>query len=364
MMNHSKALGVGRRLFVGFYVLVNFTTNSFRLVNVHKDALRSTSSSPCSVELRYRNPGSGENADEDHSDNKLVVSSHQRNSNILPFVYKDDHNDDDEEMVMDQEWHDSFMRNGFTDFVPPIIDLKSLKSLILDSSTLSNQLNMITEEEELKLLHDHHDHHDFFKEGDENPKIRIGDAQVGISDQHDLYEGNSQKDDSEEVSLQKNRAAATSLVHRPQYDIIFDPGLMNHILLALRNEDDRATAASDEKNTTDMLVLEQLLGSTSQALREHGIYVMITNNPVSDKTKSYFIQMGRNLGMQWKFEFDGISKSSSPPPPPSSSCSNDGHRNDRDGVFVSIARRYSTDVLPSSFWKKNELLLRLIEDGL
>ena len=89
------------------------------------------------------------------------------------------------------------------------------------------------------------------------------------------------------------------------YDCIVDQGLLSAVL---NNEE----------------TVQELLLEAAVALREHGIYVLVTQN-LTDETKSLLESMSLDAGLEWEFELDGISDETSQ---------------------VSVARRFCTGAMP------------------
>lgn len=90
---------------------------------------------------------------------------------------------------------------------------------------------------------------------------------------------------------------------------------MNHLL---QQDKEKLSSPLD----TSILLLE-----ASRRLREHGVYVVTTQSGVMPlHMKVYLENSGKLLGMEWKFDLDGISD---------------------DGMSVSVARKYFTGELPS-----------------
>jgi hypothetical protein len=56
-----------------------------------------------------------------------------------------------------------------------------------------------------------------------------------------------------------------------------------------------------------LLELHSLMQEANEAIREFGIYVAITDSPVPGQAKEYLVAMGEVMGMEWKFELDGLS---------------------------------------------------------
>jgi hypothetical protein len=70
-----------------------------------------------------------------------------------------------------------------------------------------------------------------------------------------------------------------------------------------------------------------LLLEAARRVKEHGVYVMVTKvGTLSSDMKENLVDIGILLGVEWKFDLDGISDNK---------------------TSVSVARKYFTDELPS-----------------
>jgi hypothetical protein len=71
----------------------------------------------------------------------------------------------------------------------------------------------------------------------------------------------------------------------------------------------------------------QLFLEATRRIKEHGVYVVVTKNGMlSADVQDYLVSAGELLGMEWKFDLDGISD---------------------DETSVSVARKYFSDELPT-----------------
>ena len=94
------------------------------------------------------------------------------------------------------------------------------------------------------------------------------------------------------------------------YDCILDQGLMEAVL-ALNNEE----------------ALHDLTMEAATAIREHGIYVLVTTHPLTTQQKDWLVDIGVEAGLEWEMDLDGIS---------------DPNVNQ----VVSVARRFNTGAMP------------------
>jgi len=187
-----------------------------------------------------------------------------------------------------QEWHDSFVRNELVDFVPP----------------LSSHLNCLLVGENgmpyLKSL----------------PSTGIDDDERHDRDKSHCHAetplvATSSYPDDEATTLTRllDGILAQNRHDDTDYDCILDRGLMDELL------------ASHADRDVGLLLLE-----ATRHIREHGVYIVVTQQEFDEEMKEYLVNVGALLGMQWKFDLDGIS--------------------DED-VSVSVARKYFTGELPT-----------------
>jgi hypothetical protein len=113
-----------------------------------------------------------------------------------------------------------------------------------------------------------------------------------------------------------------------RYDCILDTSWMND--LAQQENFGHSTFISS-RPTVDALLKKagKLLLEATEALKEHGIYVAITQKSMASTPilQEYLIHAGHTLGLQWHFDLEEISGGD---------------------VYVSVARVYFTGTLPSS----------------
>jgi hypothetical protein len=93
------------------------------------------------------------------------------------------------------------------------------------------------------------------------------------------------------------------------YDCIVDQGLMDKVLKLENNHE----------------VVRELLEEAAIAIREYGIYVLVTNGLLTTETRTLLEDCGNKVGMEWEFELDGISN---------------------DLEVVSVARRFCAGEMP------------------
>lgn len=75
------------------------------------------------------------------------------------------------------------------------------------------------------------------------------------------------------------------------YDCIVDQGLMDKVLKLDNNHE----------------AVRELLEEAAIAIREYGIYVLVTKGILTKETRTLLEDCGDKVGMEWEFELDGIS---------------------------------------------------------
>jgi hypothetical protein len=212
-----------------------------------------------------------------------------------------------------KEWHYSFSRNDFTDFLPQFSS--HLSCLVVGGEC--DEINRLPWQGEPHaqitnvMLHG-----------------RQGNTGMGIlsmANDDDDEEGETQNHTA--VSLMQLVARTTaSMAHvggdksQPDYDCILDRGLMNAILSSIPPSQDTSVVA--------LIELHALMQEASRVIREHGIYVVVTDQILPDHAKEYLMAIGETVGMMWNFDLDGISSN-------------------EKGISVSVARKYFTGELSS-----------------
>jgi hypothetical protein len=99
-----------------------------------------------------------------------------------------------------------------------------------------------------------------------------------------------------------------------EFDCIFDRGILDELV--------SSTCTGIHHQDVGLLLLQ-----ATRHIREYGVYIVITRNQLPEETKEYLRAVGAMLGMQWRFDLDGIS-------------------NETHGT-VSVARKYFTGELPT-----------------
>ena len=97
-------------------------------------------------------------------------------------------------------------------------------------------------------------------------------------------------------------------------------------VLALRsgNEEDPHGTSSSSTSYNNKSAIQELLYEAATAIREHGIYVLVTKS-LSQETRSILEECSQVAGFEWHFELDGISG---------------------EDQVVSVGRRFCTGEMP------------------
>lgn len=242
-------------------------------------------------------------------------------------------------------WHDSFVRNGLADFVPPLTD--SLSVLVVGNryqgptgAAVGKIIDFVEDEQ---LDSSTAISAEFYNEQSDSTPIKAAaiDDDVVIHEEAESSEPSfiqqSQDsscsflaavfDDNNKFDTAESSSSSTEL-ELTSYDCIMDRGLMADLCASADNEDGN----NNYKNKIDMA---RLLFEATKRIRECGVYVANTA-PISLETKEYLIQLGDYLGLQWEFDLDGISD---------------------DNLSVSVARKFGS--CPTIGW---QTMARMIEE--
>lgn len=218
------------------------------------------------------------------------------------------------------EWQESFQRNGFADFTPPMS--AGLNCLMvggnIDNSRQQPQesnsqetvgITKLPWEEQSEAAITSLRVVPPLGDDDANNNVKGGNltartsgtARIGTS----LVSSRSVPSmDIDDPSV-STKIRVNKTKHASVYDCIVDQGLMGAVL---NNEE----------------TVRELLSEAAVALREHGIYVLVTQI-LSDETKAVLEKYSIEAGLEWNFELDGISN---------------------DGSQVSVARRFNNGTMP------------------
>ena len=214
-----------------------------------------------------------------------------------------------------KEWHYSFSRNGLTDFLPEFTD--HLKCCMIGNDNVDMAAG--------------HSLSGTSQHGTQLPWQVDSDASSSITHANNGIAADPSTSTTTDTSLQralkndhigKLAAATTSIIESEEkgFDCILDGGVMNSVLSSLP---DTVTWHS-RAGPAALLELHSLMQEANDAIREFGIYVAITDGPVPGHAKEYLVAMGEVMGMEWKFELDGLSN---------------------EDVCVSVARKFFNGVV-------------------
>lgn len=194
-----------------------------------------------------------------------------------------------------KEWHYSFSRNGLTDFLPQFSD--HITCCLIGGGDGND--NGVVEGHSLPGTS---------KLGSQLPWQVDSDAGCTITrgvdaDQSATTDTNLQHKSN--AMHGKLSTATTSIIESDEkgFDCILDGGVMNAVMDALPENVTWHSRAGPKA----LLELHSLMSEANAAIREFGIYVAITDGPVPNHAKEYLVAMGEVMGMQWKFELDGLS---------------------------------------------------------
>eukprot|EP00984_Skeletonema_dohrnii_P024875 scaffold14018_cov105-Skeletonema_dohrnii-CCMP3373.AAC.1 len=235
------------------------------------------------------------------------------------------------ESLWNLAWHDSFVRNGLADFVPPLTD--GLSVLVV-----GNRFQGPTAVGELEDTNDDQSSTsaEINEEGLDSGSTFV---KADASDGNASDESNSarQPQDSscsflaavfnDENTVDEDESSSTDLEFT-SYDCIMDKGVMADLCASA--DDD--SSSNSYKNKKD---IARLLYEATKRIRESGVYVANTS-PMSLETKEYLSKLGEYLGLQWEFDLDGISD---------------------DTLSVSVARKFGS--CPTIGWQS---MAKMIED--
>mmetsp|Transcript_30172 Transcript_30172/g.60610 ORF Transcript_30172/g.60610 Transcript_30172/m.60610 type:complete len:328 (+) Transcript_30172:66-1049(+) len=233
------------------------------------------------------------------------------------------------ESLWNLAWHDSFVRNGLADFVPPLTDglsvlvvgnrfqgptaVGELEDTKGDQSSTSAEIN----EEDLDSTFVKADASDGDASDESNSARQSQDSSCS-------FLAAVFNDDS---TFDEDESSSTDLEFT-SYDCIMDKGVMADLCASA--DDD--SSSNNYKNKKD---IARLLYEATKRIRESGVYVANTS-PMSLETKEYLSKLGEYLGLQWEFDLDGISD---------------------DNLSVSVARKFGS--CPTIGWQS---MAKMIED--
>lgn len=247
------------------------------------------------------------------------------------------------ESLWNLAWHDSFVRNGLADFVPPLTD--SLRVLVVGNKFQGPTAVVVGEIDDTKDYdYTSTTSADINQEGSDSTSVTAAvtddddadDIEVDFNSAQQsqdsscsflaaVFGDNNIVGEEDEVS---SRSSSTELEFI-SYDCIMDKGIMAD-LCASADDDDSNNGYKNKKD------LARLLYEATKRIRECGVYVANTQ-PMSLETKDYLSNLGEYLGLQWDFDLDGISD---------------------DNLSVSVARKFGS--CPTIGWQS---MAKMIEEG-
>jgi len=186
-------------------------------------------------------------------------------------------------------WHDSFVRNGLSDFVPPLTD--NLNVLVVGESSDMEEVSPAIE-------------------GDVTEVEQTQDSSCSFLAA--VFDDDNNRNEDGYRNRISGGESSSSLAF-VTYDCIMDKGLLGDLLSRGDNELDDDRGSADKNNKEEV---GRLLWEATKRIKDMGIYTMSTP-PLSESTKQYLTELGGILGLQWVFDLDGISD---------------------DNLFVSVAR--------------------------
>lgn len=304
---------VSSRYMMIFYVLFIGTASAFQ-TNTNKLFFcpRTTSSHKTdTTELHYSKNGDGA-IQKAYNDNALfnfhMMTQAQKirdYSAMDTFV--------DTKSLWNSAWHDSFVRNGLADFVPPMTGQ-------LNVLVIGGQINAADEQ---SLI----DGKIYALDGDDvgaqHGSADLGSAKVSMENVGGVLKSTQMKTDrSIQHYVQKDSSCSflssifdngiktidsddskDNALDFTTYDVIMDEGLIADLVQSQSNADKDISS----KNKQDVA---RLLFQATKRIREMGIYVANTS-PMTLDTKEYLENLGEMLGLQWEFDLDGISDENS-----------------------------------------------------
>eukprot|EP00980_Cylindrotheca_fusiformis_P000252 scaffold54_cov110-Cylindrotheca_fusiformis.AAC.10 len=249
-----------------------------------------------------------------------------------------------------KEWQDSFQRNGFADFTPPMsLGLNCLMIGGEDDDDDDDDTKLPWEDDAeasvttMRMTAAESQSIQFQDSGSSSSSSTNAMVQVGMGNANDDDDGRrssitKSKTGSSMPFSNNNKKKNMGLSVNPKmaaaYDCIVDRGLLNGII-----------ELNDHGDNNNDAVVQELLWDAATALREHGIYVFVSNKSLLPETKSLLEECGEMAGLEWEFELDGISSSSS-----SSSVVNAHHAEQQQSStteVVSVARRFCNGAMPN-----------------
>jgi hypothetical protein len=215
-------------------------------------------------------------------------------------------------------WHESFVRNGLTDFVPPmtgelnVLVVGGRKQQLIDGDT-NNEDALSGSSFAQKQDHTV----DSLEQADTREHVQRESSCAFLA---------AVLDDKSSTGLSGDTKDNTDALEFVTYDCIMDEGLLADLV--------RGFTDKNLSNKTKQDVARLLFEATKR-IREMGIYVANTS-PMSTETKEYLLLLGDIIGLQWEFDLDGISN---------------------ENTSVNVARKFGT--CPTIGW---QTMARMLEE--
>jgi hypothetical protein len=205
----------------------------------------------------------------------------------------------DTKSLWNSAWHDSFVRNGLADFVPPmtgelnvlVIGDQSADQPLIDSDTYALDGDV-----------------------DTNATPDPGSVQTSVENVDGSLTSTKMDTDRSLQQIQKDSSCSflasifdkeingsnskENALEFTTYDCIMDEGLIADLV--------RSTTDNNYVSSKNKQDVARLLFQATKRIREMGIFVANTS-PMTSETKEYLEMLGEMLGLQWEFDLDGIS---------------------------------------------------------
>jgi hypothetical protein len=256
---------------------------------------------------------------------KLAAAS-LANKKSLPFT--------EAKELWSQEWHDSFVRNDLADFVPPLTSF--LNCLLIGGDDDDDDGLDGGGGSSSSSSHMPHSRLEGTAQAHANELLKNDTSSIRYAGQATkaaaVVVPKENSDRAEEISSllfgESSRPTSDLLIPHlsepvsppSDFDCILDRGLMDELVAIARS-------SSSGSSFVSMDAVGQLFLEATRRIKEHGVYVVVTKNGMlSADVQDYLVSAGELLGMEWKFDLDGISD---------------------DETSVSVARKYFSDELPT-----------------
>lgn len=216
-------------------------------------------------------------------------------------------------------WHESFVRNGLMDFVPPLTD--TLNVLVVGNRYQGPTGEIVIAENDDPTTDTNNvNSAPIIDATNEETVAAVSVESVSLQKSKDsscsfLAAAFDYDSSSSNKRLGEDENSSSSALDLASYDCIMDQGLIADLC------EDNNDPTQNKEN------IARLLYEATKRIREMGIYVANTP-PMTLETKEYLRALGELLGLQWEFDLDGISD---------------------ENISVSVARKFGT--CPQSFGK-------------